>query len=156
MARTSCALAALMLAVAGGATQGQTTPAPAGAADAPMARTVQPGAAFALRPGQVAVLAGTGLRVGFEGVSADSRCPQGEMCVSAGDATVQVWVLEPGKLRQHRALHTATGRPSQLPAGDHNLHLLDLQPAPVSGRAIAPDAYVATFRLVEGEAQPLR
>ena len=158
MARTVRTLTALLLAAAGGPAPGLMAAQPADAAasttPAPPARVVRPGEPFPLRPGEVADLVDGALRVGFDGVGADSRCPKGEMCVWAGDASVQVWVLAPGSEPRRGVLHTAPGRDSALQAGDHVLQLLALHPEPVSGRAIAPGAYVATLRLDRADTRP--
>ena len=52
----------------------------------------EPGGVFrtevTLRPGQVTAVASTPLRIGFERVAADSRCPSTALCIQSGDALV--------------------------------------------------------------------
>jgi hypothetical protein len=47
---------------------------------------------FRLSPGQTASLAAEGLKIKFESVTADSRCPQGVTCIWAGEAKCQTTV----------------------------------------------------------------
>src|SRR5215207_11333447 len=52
----------------------------------------EPGGAFrtevTLRPGEVTAVASTPLRIGFERVASDSRCPATALCIQSGDAQV--------------------------------------------------------------------
>lgn len=105
-----------------------------------------------LTPGASARATGTELRVGFDAVIADSRCPKGERCVSAGDATVRVWLQQGTGPRVTRELHTATGAAQTASALGHELRLLSLEPYPVTGRAITNDRWVATLVLNTGSA----
>ncbi len=116
------------------------------AAPAPRSVGVEPGRPFVLRVGEVVQTKDGAWEIGFDGVSADSRCPKGERCVWAGDATVRVWLRKPGGERLSRELHTAPGSPrARGPQVD--LRLLRLDPAAVAGRPIAPRDYVATLTL---------
>ena len=105
---------------------------------------------FSLRVGESARSREGGLQVGFEGVSADSRCPKGVQCVWAGDAIVRVWLQQGAGPRQLRTLHTAAGASQATSALDHELRLVRLDPTPVAGKALAPDGYVATLVLNRG------
>lgn len=109
--------------------------------------TVEPGTPFRLKPGQIAVVAADGVQIGFDGVTADSRCPRGERCVWAGDATLRVWLARRGGPRESGELHTVLGQPRSLTAAGHALQLVRLDPTPVSGRSLEPASYVATFAL---------
>jgi hypothetical protein len=117
------------------------------AASAPA--SVQVGQPFILQPGQSARVEGTGpvLRLGFDRVLADSRCPQGEQCLWVGDAVLQVWLEAADGSRTTGALHTTPGRLGGVRAGSHVLYLLRLDPAPVSGRTLRPGDYRATLML---------
>jgi hypothetical protein len=139
MARVALAVSSLLLASACSG---------AGVTAAPSATPlpVQPGQPFALKAGQVAAAA-DGLRIGLDGVSADSRCPKGEQCVWAGDATVHVWWQQAGGARQSGELHTAPGRAASIAVAGRSLRLLRLEPWPVSGRPIAPVDHVAHLLL---------
>lgn len=109
---------------------------------APPAQPVQPGQAFSLRVGEVAT-AGS-LRLGLDAVLSDSRCPKGERCITAGDARVRVWLQQGAGPRMSRELVLA---PSDARGAGEVVQLLRLEPYPVSGRATAPGAYVATLVL---------
>ena len=104
-----------------------------------------PGQPFSLRVGESARTDDGALVIGFEGVTADSRCPKGERCVWAGDATVRVWLQQGGGPRLTHELHTASNTPHAENAPSHGLRLVRLDPVPITGRAIAQGDYVATL-----------
>lgn len=110
---------------------------------------VPPGHVFTLRPGDVA--RGGGMRVGFEAVLSDSRCPKGERCITAGEATVRVWLQSGGGPRIPRVLRLD---PSGAKATDADVQLLRLDPYPVSGRATAASDYSAVIVLRTHAAVP--
>jgi hypothetical protein len=149
MARTALGLVALLMLGACGSKG--VTAAPPGSPAARLA--IDAGQPFQLQPGQVAAVAaggasaGDGLRVGFDGVGSDSRCPKGEQCVWAGDATLRVWLQARGGPRHDGEVHTAQGRARSFTAAGHTLQLVRLDPAPISGRALAASDYLATFTL---------
>ena len=112
--------------------------------------TFELGTEFSLRAAQSAVSADSRWRVGFDGVSSDSRCPRGEQCVWAGDATVRVWVQQGNGPKQARVLHTASGAAQAAQVLGHELRVLRLDPYPISGKPIAAADYQATLSLVQG------
>lgn len=112
------------------------------------------GQPFTLHPGGSVRLAAPATTIGLDAVLADSRCPEGEQCVWAGKATVRVWWQRDGGPRETGELHTAANGPSPVRIGDLDLRLLDLTPAPVSGRTIDPARYVATLALARSDAPP--
>ena len=63
-----------------------------GAAGASEPKVVALGQRFTLKIGESAQIEGGGLQIGFENVSADSRCPKGEQCIREGEATIRVWL----------------------------------------------------------------
>ncbi len=104
------------------------------------------GQAFSLRVGESVRTKGGAWEIGFEGVPADSRCPRGEQCVWAGDATVRVWLQKTGGARLTRELHTAPNAPTV--NGPHiALRLVRLDPPALAGKSIAQGDYVATLSL---------
>ena len=108
-------------------------------------RTVRLDGEFTLAPGQTAQVEGTGLRVTFESVTTDSRCPVDVTCVWEGDAVVVVSLRPaPAGPAQHD-LHTAGRYPSEAQEGDYRVRLVDLAPAPREGRSPGPGDYRATF-----------
>jgi len=109
-----------------------------------------PGLTLRLRAGESAQAADGAVRVGFDAVTADSRCPRGEQCVQAGDATVRVWLEYPAGPRQTFLLRTAPGPAQAARGAAHELRLLRLEPEPVSRRATAAREVTATLRLSRG------
>ena len=115
---------------------------------------------FKLHVGQSASIGTEGLEVGFESVSADSRCARGETCVWEGDAIVRVWLQGSGSTRQSLELHTASSAINNAGYDGYSIELVSLDPPATTGRSIEPTAYVATFKVtagvVGGEALSLR
>jgi len=105
------------------------------------------GKPFTLTVGAVAQLDNSEVRIGFTGVSSDSRCPKGERCVWAGEAVVQVWMQRGSGARQSLTLRTAAGTGQAVQALGHELRLVQLTPEPVASRPILPAHYVATLVL---------
>jgi hypothetical protein len=110
------------------------------------------GSVFKLPVGGSAQIEGTALQVGFDAVTSDSRCPKGEQCVWAGDAAVRVWLQDGAQPRLLLTLHLSTDPGPIGRALGHQVRLLRLEPDPVSGKPIAPAAYVATLTLTTGAA----
>ena len=52
--------------------------------------------AFTLAPGQAGTTKVAAIRILFEGVVNDTRCPTDLVCLVAGDATVKLQVQSPG------------------------------------------------------------
>lgn len=102
---------------------------------------------FSLKVGEFAQTADGALRVGFESVLADSRCPKGAQCVWAGDAKARVWVQQGNGPRQERDLHTAMSAAQSAIALDHEVRLVRLDPYPVVGKSAGTPAYVLTLVL---------
>jgi hypothetical protein len=116
----------------------------AGCADHPTRPSEIPlGQSFALHPGTSAILS-NGLKVTFDGVRSDSRCPMDALCVWAGDAVITVSLSQPGAIAAERALHTdPTGSEAQYLS--YVIKLAVLAPYPRSDRQIRPADYVATL-----------
>lgn len=115
------------------------------------------GASFSLKAGGQAQSRDGQVQVGFDGVSADSRCPKGVQCVWAGDATVRVWIRRGTGPKEHADLHTAAAAQQSLHSLGQQLSLLRLAPYPIAGKAIAAGDYVATLTLApSAEAQSER
>jgi hypothetical protein len=105
---------------------------------------------FQLALGQVAELEGAELRIEFEAVPEDSRCPPYAFCFWAGDALVELEVWEAGTpewRRRDLALHTNPSiGPAQAAYDIYALQLLELEPG--FGSPANPP-YVVTLRIVE-------
>jgi len=86
------------------------------------------------------------LRVGFQAVKSDSRCPIDVTCIWEGNAEVAI-ALGIGEGPSYPfVLNTSAGTQSADFSG-YRVTLLELEPAPRSSMEIAPDAYRATFRI---------
>jgi hypothetical protein len=99
-----------------------------------------------LAPGQAAAVDAAGsLRVRFDSVETDSRCPADVACIQAGDALVRITVIAADRSGQRYALHT-TGASSVVHDG-LTIALEALDPRPVSSRPIRPAEYRLTLRV---------
>ena len=112
-------------------------------ADQPL--QIELGQRFSLKVGEAAQTRDGAWRVGFEGVSADSRCRKGEQCVWAGDATARVWLQAGSAPREARELHTMPVRAPASSAPGPELRLLQLDPYPVTARTPVQSDYVVTL-----------
>jgi len=108
--------------------------------------SVPTGRDFELKVGESVSLSGTDLRVRFDQVESDSRCPADAICVWAGEAVVALTVIHSGGA-DRLALHTEPGTPREASVGDWVLVLTGLQPYPFSGRPITAADYRATLRV---------
>ena len=121
-----------------------------GFAGPPEPKSVALGESFELKAGDSAQIEAEALVIGFEGVSADSRCPKGEQCIWEGDATVRVWLRKASGAKETRELHTSSKEPGTLSYQGYGVGLVRLDPHPVSGKAIAQDDYRATLEVTRG------
>jgi hypothetical protein len=99
-----------------------------------------------LAPGEVADIAAAGIRIGFQGVLGDSRCPADAFCIHGGDAIVRIDVLPSGgRSSSTYDLHTGDMKPVR--HGDLTITLENLSPYPFSSRTIPPGEYRATLHV---------
>ena len=117
----------------------------AGCASAPSAPTGPVSAELVLAPGDVKDVTGAGVRIRFQGVFGDSRCPADALCVQGGDALVRIDVLPQTAAASTYDLHTGTMQPVR--HGDLTIALETLLPYPFSSQTIAPGDYRATLRV---------
>ena len=104
---------------------------------------VPKGEPFDLRVGDSA-LTTDDVRVRFDTVRSDSRCPTGAFCVRAGEAVIALTVGRTGQVPVGRELDTTPAR-SFTTFEAFTITLSSLQPYPQSGRQIQPGDYVATL-----------
>ena len=97
-----------------------------------------------LAPGQSASITGTTVKLTFEGVTGDNRCPADAMCVLGGSATVQV---EASSSSGKRTLTFETGKLEPVEYGGLTVELTQLMPYPFSATPIEPEDYRATLRV---------
>jgi hypothetical protein len=106
--------------------------------------TVSLDARFTLAPGETASVQGRGVRLRFEGVTGDSRCPADALCIQGGDAVVKLVASgDDGSLSLE--LHTGDTSRASATYGNVKVSLVELQPYPFSSRTIAPGDYRATL-----------
>jgi hypothetical protein len=86
-----------------------------------------------------------GLRITFEEISEDSRCPTGVQCVWAGDAAATFTLQIPPAAAEQRTLHTNGRYERQTNYDNFAIKLEDLKPYPKDGASIAPADYQATL-----------
>jgi len=101
-----------------------------------------------LRPGEVTAVASTPLRVGFERVASDSRCPADALCIQSGDALVVFRVSIEGAAAADISLRTrggTTGENLTAVVAGYELSVAGLQPYPISASPIAPGDYRVTL-----------
>jgi hypothetical protein len=102
------------------------------------------GQPFDLAVGQTAVTS-DGLRVRFDQVRSDSRCPMDALCVRAGEAEIGLTLSQPGAAAAGRELQTAPDDLAHASYSGFTITLSQLQPYPRSDRAIQPADYLATL-----------
>ena len=101
-----------------------------------------------LQPGQVTAVASTPLRVGFDRVAADSRCPADALCIQSGDALVVLRVSIEDRAAADILLRTrggTTGDNLTAVVAGYELSIAGLQPYPISSSPIAPGDYRVTL-----------
>ncbi len=108
------------------------------------------GESFQLKVGESVEIEAEALQFGFEGVSADSRCPKGEQCIWEGDATVRVWLQKTSERKEAHELHTAPKEEPEVNYLGYGVKLQRLDPYPVSGKTIERGDYQATFEVTRG------
>ena len=98
---------------------------------------------FDLRAGASAALS-DGLKVTFDRVKSDSRCPLDVLCVRAGEAVIAVSLSRSASTQVARELSTAAGA-SEAGYLGYVIKLVALAPYPRSAQPIRPEDYVATL-----------
>ncbi|MEM7052221.1 MAG: hypothetical protein AAF604_21320 [Acidobacteriota bacterium] len=105
--------------------------------------TVPGGEPFRLAVGESARLEDSDLKVVFEAVIGDSRCPRGVQCVWAGEATIRLTARLGDQTFESEL---TTQKPEGELAG-HRCRLLAVDPYPVHGEEIAPEDYAVRLEL---------
>lgn len=111
----------------------------------------EPGGIFrtevTLRPGEVTAVASTPLRIGFDRVAADSRCPATALCIQSGDALVVFNVSIGGSGAAEVRLRTVGGTTGQdmiATVGGYELAISGLRPYPETTTPIPSADYRVT------------
>ena len=98
-----------------------------------------------LAPGQTSPVPSERLRLKFDEVLSDSRCPSDVTCIQAGEAVVAVTAIAADGTRQRYELHTSGA--TSVVHGALTISLEGLEPRPVSSRPIRPADYRLTLRV---------
>ena len=98
---------------------------------------------FGLRVGESA-LTTDDIRIRFDAVRSDSRCPMDAICVRAGEAVIALTLSKAGEVPVGRELDTTPAR-SSTTFLNFLITLSQLQPYPRSDRQIQSGEYVGTF-----------
>lgn len=128
---------------------------PSGPSAAP--KTVELGEEVELRPGETALLAEPQLRLTFDKVTEESRCPSSVSCVWSGIVNVQMTAVSQSQPSETFVVGGATdgegvitnaipdsSGPTSWPYGSFVVELKQVTPYPVhTDKPIAPDAYRA-------------
>lgn len=110
---------------------------PTAPADVPL------GQPFDLRAGQSAVVPG-GLKVTFDRVVSDSRCPIDAICVTAGEARLALTLSAADAAPVLREVRADSAAP-EVSYLAYTIRVIALQPYPRSDRTPTPEEFVATF-----------
>jgi hypothetical protein len=84
------------------------------------------------------------LRITFDRVISDSRCPIDAICVWAGEAVLAIKLAQSGDQPVDRELRADSGSPELL-YQTYRIRVTALAPYPRSDRQIQPREFVATF-----------
>jgi hypothetical protein len=117
----------------------------------PSATVVVVDSDFDLAVGHSARLDGTALTITFKGVTADSRCPLGVMCIQAGNATVSLTVTDGAGTKTPVLLYAnpTPQTPTSVKVGGYEIALVALAPISRRGVTIPPASYVATLHVTK-------
>ena len=99
---------------------------------------------FEIRVGQQVSIKREGLRVSFQSVAEDSRCPQGVTCVWAGNGRVLLRLSKAEKRAATMSLNTGLD-PKQDTYRSYDVKLVSLNPYPKKDAPIKKRDYVATI-----------
>jgi hypothetical protein len=116
---------------------------------------VRIGEPFELGVGKSVLIVDTGVRVGFDRVTQDSRCPLRVDCIWEGNATGLVWAETSPRDRSFFELNTHPDFRSEAPFSGLVVRLLDVSPYPEHPVIIDPNDYVVTMVVVRQETAPV-
>lgn len=103
------------------------------------------GERFDLKVGASRRVGDDGLRVAFQSVKSDSRCPIDAICIDAGNA-VAAFTFTVDDRTLSRDVHTNPPQ-NRVSLDRYSVQLLELQPYPRSDRPTPPAEYVAQVRV---------
>ena len=122
--------------------------AAAGCAHSPSVPSGPVDAQVVLAPGQSVDVAGTSLRVQFQSVVSDTRCPGDALCIQGGDAVVRINARTTTTAETTFDLHLHVAAAEPVRVGDLSIAFETLTPYPFFSRGpIQPGDYRATLRV---------
>ena len=101
------------------------------------------GGGVEIKVGQERKVEGGELRIAFERVAEDSRCPEGVECVWAGNARARFSATDRKGVCVEFDLNTGV-EPFEYRFGEHTIRLAKLAPQRTANRELKPSDYVAT------------
>ncbi len=107
------------------------------------------GQEFTLAVGQTATISGEDLKLKFDSVTADSRCPKGVQCVWAGEAKVQLLITSNNSTSQ--VIYTLSAGSDAVSQDFFNQYktIFKLDPYPEAGKQIAAGDYKLTMTVTK-------
>lgn len=108
-----------------------------------------PGVAFSLPVGKTATVNGTSVRITFNRVTDDSRCPVDVQCVWAGDAKIELTITGQGAPADAKVI-SITPPNNEVTSGNLRIRFVGLAPAPKQSEPGASRAYVAQLIVTTG------
>jgi hypothetical protein len=105
------------------------------------------GRPFSLRFGESAVFEKENVRLRFDSVPEDSRCPKKVQCVSAGNARIRLEITVGSATPSVVELNTARG-PREAEIEGFRIVLEDLAPYPLTSQPIPAEEFLATLSVL--------
>ena len=88
------------------------------------------------------------LEIKFLGVTSDSRCPKGTVCVWAGQVIVMVNILKVGEnFGEFELIDTNDGKVSSIQVDNYEIFLLKVEPYPEINKTINTKDYRITIKV---------
>jgi hypothetical protein len=103
---------------------------------------------FDLKVGQTVSVQDTPLKVSFQSVAKDSRCPEDVTCVWAGNATVVLKISEGGRPATTINLNSGLN-PKHISYQGYDIKLADVKPRRNTHRQISQSDYVITLTVTK-------
>jgi len=94
-----------------------------------------------LRPGQTVSVSEENLKITFDKVTADSRCPTGATCVWAGEVKCSVRITQGGKVSLINFIYPGAGNDYAKLTYKNRLYSFKVTPYPELGKPIPQDKY---------------
>lgn len=112
-------------------------------ASSQMQQSIALGTEVTLALGATALLQAEEVSIQFDGVTADSRCPQGITCVWAGEATVALTI----RIDSQPAIRQEVAGGKDTVVGSYRVTVIEVLPQARESVRIAPEDYRATVKV---------